>query len=179
MPRTRQAKPEKDQATTEIAAQQEAEGASVTDGEGRDEKIEAMAEAIAEVDSVTGDQEGVVTHEIAGVEVSDEDNAIDLIDAALSELGEPDGSYPAPVVNAISLLRSAQAALQAGGVEVVGTLEMAEEVEVFSPGQKVPESGLYRPVGSESALSKDDRFPPPSMAFGWVLFEQADQEVGS
>lgn len=179
MPRTSSRKPEKDRADQEIAAQQEAEGASVTDGEGL-----TVGEAASNLEdddiaqAETGEDLGA-SPLVAGVEVSDEDNAIDLIDAALSELGEPDGSYPAPVVNAISLLRSAQAALQAGGVEVVGTLEMAEEVEVFSPGQKVPKSGLYRPVGSESALSKDDRFPPPSMAFGWVLFEQADQEVGS
>lgn len=101
---------------------------------------------------------------------------IDLIDEALHELGEPGDETPAPVANAVSLLRSAQAGLQAAGVEVVATIERTDEIEVHSPGEKVPTSGLYRPVGSEAALSKHDRFPPASMAFGWMLVQAAKQK---
>ena len=39
------------------------------------------------------------------------------------------------------------------------------------PGQKAPESGIYRPTkgGAEVALSKGDRVPPTEVGGGFVL----------
>jgi hypothetical protein len=183
VPKARQAKPEKDQAATEIANEEETRAASVTDGE----------EGIARTDGIDGGEvvvpnpEGEAVELVSREEIEEtaealvtpteeiEGEPIDLLDEALSELGEPDGSYPAPVVNAINLIRAAKAGLDAAGVEVVGTLEQAIDVELFSPGEVCPDSGLWRPVGSEAALSKGDRFPPPSIATGWMLMQSADQ----
>lgn len=228
MPKARQAKPEKDQAATEIANEEETRAASVTDGEGGPElvsreEIEETAEALIDPeapisalystmdaqewaeefvrifpDAETKDgrpidvglMQGWFANAIMvgydegqrkqGPPTTPPEEAtgevIDLLDSALAELGEPDGSYPAPVVNAIEYLRQAKAAADAAGIEVVGTLERAIEVELFSPGEVCPTSGLWRPVGSESALSKGDRFPPPSMAVGWMLMEAAEQK---
>lgn len=136
---------------------------------------EPKAEEVAEVSREEIEETAEAL--IAANEVEQEEaTPIDLLDEALHELGEPDGSYPAPIANAVNLVRAAQAALQAQGYEVVGTLERAEEVELFSPGEVCPTSGLWRPVASESALSKGDRFPPPAMAVAWMLMEAADQK---
>ncbi|MBX3029325.1 MAG: YjzC family protein [Chloroflexi bacterium] len=43
--------------------------------------------------------------------------------------------------------------------------------EVHRPGEKAPESGIYRPTdgGTKVAISKDDRFPPTTPGKGYVL----------
>lgn len=73
-------------------------------------------------------------------------------------------------------------ALTEGGhlEESVTTEEVETEVEVFSPGEINPRSGLYRAVGSEIALSESERFPPPPPSTGWVLSQATDRkEEGS
>lgn len=152
MAKARQAKPEKDQAATEIANEEETRAASVADGE------EEWPLPTPEGETTLGEAE-----------------VLDILESALRELGVPGEDTPAPIFNAVNLIAQAQEALRAGGVEVVGTLERAEEVELFSPGEVCPTSGLWRPTGSESALSKGDRFPPPSIATGWMLMEAAEQ----
>lgn len=184
MPRTSK-KPEKDQAATEIANEEETRAASVTDGLTVGEaasNLEGDDIAQAETGEDLGAPPLVSREEIeetaeALLEEEVERPVTDLLDEALAELGEPDGSYPAPIVNAIELIRSAQAALQSDGLFITEEVEVTGEIEVelFSPGEVCPTSGLWRPVGSESALSRGDRFPPPSIATGWMQVQSADQ----
>jgi len=43
--------------------------------------------------------------------------------------------------------------------------------ERLKPGQKAPESGIYRPTkgGAEVAISKGDRLPPTKPGGGFVI----------